>query len=176
MQEWFKEKDLLEIDNQCGVQGKRKSMTIKPEEKEKTRKFRLEIFTSDDEERVNAYSKDIAKLMNECFEIEKYRIPKNDNTWIVVFSKKKVVATLIFDNNAAIQNVCVAKNYRREGIGKEAIKQAMDYICAKLKKQPVLTIDNKEKNAKKLIRMYTTFGLEVSEVTDKHTIIKFSCN
>lgn len=176
LRSWFKENNLLEIDNQCGVQGKKKLGISAKEEKKTERVFRVETFVpSKDEAKFNAYSKDIAKLMGECFDIKKYKAPIDANTWIMVFSRKKLVGFIMVDKNNILWNVCVAKNYRRQGIAKEAMKQATQYVCNIKGDSPSLYVDNRNKDAKKLIRMYNSFGFEIVKSDDKVTYMQHSC-
>jgi ribosomal protein S18 acetylase RimI-like enzyme len=117
----------------------------------------------------------MAKLMEECFDIKKYKAPVDNNTWILVFSKKKLVGFIMVDNDNVLWNVCVAKNYRRQGIATQAMKQATDYICNLRGKTPSLYVDNKDNKAKKLIRMYSSFGFEIVKTDDKYTYMQHSC-
>jgi len=171
---WFEQNNLLEIDNQCGVQGKKKLGTTKDDKNERV--FRIETFVpSKDEVRFKAYAKDIAKLMGECFDMKKYKAPIDDNTWIMVFSRKKLVGFIMVDQNNNLWNVCVTKNYRRQGIAKEAMKQATQFVCGLNGKSPSLMVDNRNKDAKKLIRMYNSFGFEIIRSDDRHTYMQSSC-
>lgn len=175
LREWFENNNLLEIDNQCGVQGKKKLGTdSKHEKSQKT--FRVEmIVPSKNKEVFNAYTKDIAKLMGECFDIKKYRAPIDDNAWIMVFSRKKLVGFIMVDKENVLWNVCVSKNYRRQGIAKEAMKQATSFVCDIKGDSPSLYVDNRNKDAKKLIRMYNSFGFEIVKSDEKRTLLQHSC-
>jgi ribosomal protein S18 acetylase RimI-like enzyme len=176
LRKWFEENGYLEVDNMCGVQGKKKLGAKEKEEKKGGRTFRIEsIIPSKDADRFNAFRKDMAKLMEECFDIKKYKAPVDNNTWILVFSKKKLVGFIMVDNDNVLWNVCVAKNYRRQGIATQAMKQATDYICNLRGKTPSLYVDNKDNKAKKLIRMYSSFGFEIVKTDDKYTYMQHSC-
>jgi GNAT superfamily N-acetyltransferase len=182
LKKWFEDKGLIEIDNQCGVKSKIKAQTVvekrnKPEdEKKTTRVFRIEYITpSKNSEEFKAYSKDISKLMGECFGVEKYRAPVDDNNWIMIFSRKKLVGFLTIDSGNTIWNVCVAKNYRRQGIAKQAMRQATSFACDLRGKTPNLLVDNRDKNSKKLIKMYTGFGFTISKSDERYTYMSFDC-
>jgi len=176
MRLWFKENNLLEVDNMCGVQGKRKISKEKQEKEGRKLGFRIETFVpSQNRDKVKGYSKDISKLMNECFNLEKYSIKEDDNTWLLVFSKKKIVASIMIDKDNKLWNVCVAKNYRQRGIAKDAIKFAVKYICDKKGSPPVLLVDNRSKDAKKLLKMYTSFGFEIVKTDENHTTMSYTC-
>lgn len=173
---WFEANNLLEIDNQCGVQGKKKIGTATKQTSKAEKVFRVEMFVpSKDEVRFRAYTKDITKLMGECFDIKKYSAPIDDNTWIMVFSKKKLVGFIMVDKENILWNVCVAKNYRRQGIANQAMKQATQYVCNVKGESPSLFVDNRNKDAKKLIRMYTSFGFEIVKSDDRTTYMQHSC-
>jgi len=172
---WFEKHNLLEIDNQCGVQGKKK--IIGGVKKVAKHNFRLESFIPNkDKEKFQNQVKDISKLMGECFDTKKYKPPIDDNTWVLVFSRKKVVGFITVDENDVLWNVCVAKNYRRQGIATEAIKQAVQYICNKRGKEPTLMVDNRNKDVKKLVRMYISFGFIVDHTDARYTHMRHPCN
>jgi hypothetical protein len=171
LKNWFKEKGYLEIDNQCGVQGKKKITEKKEEHGEK--EYRIEIIVpSKNTERIKSLNKDINKVINECFDLGKYNIPIDDTRWIVVFSRKKIVAVLTLGKDNNLSNVCVAKNYRRKGNAKNAVKQAMEKI-AETGKRPILRVDNRDKHYKKLIRMYQIFGFEIKKMEELMTTMEF---
>jgi GNAT superfamily N-acetyltransferase len=168
MRNWFEEKDLLEIDNQCGVQGKVKAV----EGKTAKREFRLEpIVPNEKPEVFKGYIKDIQKSLEECFG-ETKRPSLDSLLWVLIFSRKKLVGVLCSDNKGSLSRVCVSKNYRRQGIGKEAMKQATDFIAEKYKVTPMISVDNRDKNAKKLIRSYTSYGFEVSRTDARYTFMR----
>lgn len=174
IRKWFDKNGLLEIDNQCGVQGKKKLGTAPKEEKEKV--FRIEtIIPSEEEAKFKGYLKDITKLMGDCFNIKKYKAPIDENTWIIVLSNKKVVGFLMVDKDNTLWNVCVAKNYRRQGIAKQAMRQATQFVCNVKGDSPSLYVDNRNKDSKRLIRMYNSFGFEIVNSDDKTTYMQFPC-
>lgn len=175
LKKWFEENGLLEVDNLCGVRGK-KIVTEQKEEKKTGRVFRVETFIpSKDKDRFFAYSKEITKLMDQCFKIKKYKAPIDENTWILVFSKKKLVGFIMVDKDNILWNVCVATNYRRQGVATQAIKMAVQYICKLRGKAPSLYVDNNDSQVKKLIRMYTSFGFEITRSDNKYTYMEYSC-
>jgi len=176
LKKWFEENGYLEVDNLCGVQGKKKLTVKEKEEKKSGKTFRIEsIIPSKDSDRFNSFKKDVSKLMEQCFDIKKYKAPIDNNTWVMVFSKKKLVGFIMVDENNVLWNVCVAKNYRRQGIATQAMKQATEHICKLKGETPSLYVDNKDKNAKKLIRMYSSFGFEIIKTDDKYTYMQHSC-
>lgn len=178
LRKWLEKNNLVEIDNQCGVQGKKKIMDKeeKKEKKKTSRNFRVEaIIPGKNPEKFSSYTKDVAKLMDECFAVKKFKTPIDNNTWILILSRKKLVGVLSVDENNYLSNVCVAKNYRRQGISVEAMKTATDYICEKKGKSPTLRVDNRNKDIKKLIKMYTGFGFETEKTDELYTYMKHSC-
>lgn len=175
IKDWLAAHDLLKPDNLCGVRGKPKKLASKPAGKG-TRVLRVEaIVPSKDREKFKEYTKDISRLMGECFNTKKYSAPTNDHLWLIVFSRKKMAGFLVLDENSVIWNVCVAKNYRNQGIATEIIKQAINYSCNAKGNNPSLLVDNHGENVKKLIKMYTSFGFKVIKTTDKHTYMSHSC-
>lgn len=169
---WFQSKGLLEIDNQCGVQGKKKLGVAEKEPKRKN--FRIEkIVPREREEEFKAYSKEIIKISMECFG-KAPELKIDNNMWIFVFSKKKLLGFVMLGTDNIIWNVCVGKNYRKQGIAKEAISQAVSVACGS-KGNPTLKVDNRTRDVKKLIRMYKSFGFETERTDEKYTYMKYSC-
>lgn len=177
---WFEENGLLEIDNQCGVQGKNKTGAAQDkkitDKTETEREFGIEqIIPSKQEAKFLGYVDKISKLMKECFGTEKYKPSIDDSTWILVFSKKNLVGFVTVDENNTLWNVCVAKNYRRQNIARQAMKKATEFVCNIKGKSPSLLVDNRGKNATTLIRMYKSFGFEEVTSDSKYTTMNFPC-
>jgi len=172
LKEWFSSHGLLEIDNQCGVQGKKKEVSV--EQNPTTKNFHIKQFIPNKDPTFKDYTKDIQKLMGECFGT-KQKIDNDSNRWIIVFARKKIVGFVTIDSNNTLWNVCVAKNYRRQGIAKEAIKMATNFTCTLGGKNPTLLVNNQGKDFKKLIRMYVSFGFEIKRSDDKYTYMEHSC-
>jgi hypothetical protein len=175
IKDWLDKNGFLEIDNQCGVQGKNKKVAVE-KTKVADQVFRLEVFIpTGQQELFKAHFSDISKLMADCFNIKKYKPELNDDLWIIAFSKKKMVAFVTLDRNDVIKNVCVAQNYRRRSnIAINVMSQINKYIC-KTRKAPVILVDNLLTDYKRLIRMYESFGFEVQERTDKTTKMIHKC-
>ena len=171
---WFEENGLLEIDNQCGVQGKnKKDKSIDVKDKEQV--FRLEVFIPTEQgELFKAHFNDISRLMSDCYNVKKFKPDLNDDLWIIAFSKKKMVGFVTLGRNDVITNVCIAKNYRRSNIPISAMDQINKYICT-LRKAPVIIVDNLLNDYKRLVRMYESFGFEVQQRNDKTTIMIHKC-
>jgi ribosomal protein S18 acetylase RimI-like enzyme len=174
LQDWFKKNNILEVDNQCGVRGK-KGDTVKVETNTDEQKFRIETYVpNEQEDQFKTYFKDIRRLMGECFDIQKYTPDINDNLWILIFSRK-LVGFLTIDSKNVIWNVCIAKNYRRNKIATNAISYAMQYICKNRSGSPVLIVDNFSKDYKKLVRMYESFGFKIQQKDEKETHMIHNC-
>jgi hypothetical protein len=170
MKRWFEENNLLEIDTQCGVQGKRKIMDI--EEKESKKLFRIEAYVPlQNEENFKAYSKIITKLMKECLEVEKFKPVIDNNTWVLIFMKTKMIGCMMIDENKNLTNVCIGKTYRKPSVADEAIKEAMSVVQAIVRGNPSLVIESWR--PKKLVDMYLSFGFEISKSDAKFTYMKF---
>lgn len=173
IQSWFEEKGLLEIDNMCGVQGKKKTISIKKESKSG---FNIKTFVpARDGEEFKAHIPAIRKLMTDCFEVKKYDVQINSDLWIMVFSKSKLIGFVTVDNNNILWNVCVAKNYRNKGVAKQAIKEALEYACNK-NKAPTLLVDNRKVCARRLIDMYIGFGFEIAKTDEQYTHMIHNCS
>jgi hypothetical protein len=55
------------------------------------------------------------------------------------------------------------------------MKMATGHICKIKGEPPSLMVDNRNKDSKKLIRMYNSFGFEVVKSDDRHTYMQHSC-
>ena len=179
IREWLQNHDMLDVDNQCGVQGKRKLGSKSEATKESSgprKTFRIVIFEpSKDEATFKANIKEVAKLMGECFGVEKYKPDDKDKgyVWVTVFSRKKLVGFVSLGTDGIIHNVCVAKNYRRQGISKQAMGMIDTYVTEKYGKQPVLILDNRIKNSKGILRMYGGFGFEVFKSDERNSYLRY---
>jgi superfamily II DNA or RNA helicase/ribosomal protein S18 acetylase RimI-like enzyme len=177
IEKWFRNTkweglDMLIPDNQGGKSGGH--IKIDSTIEVKKRVLRVEkIVPERDEEKFKIYLKNIQKLMNECFSVKKYTPDIDDKKWVMVFSQKKLVGFLAIDRKNIIWNVCVATNYRRQGIAKQAIQSAVDDVCPK--QNPRLLVDNLGKNYKKLMKMYTGYGFTIVKNDGKTTTMEFKC-
>lgn len=174
---WFRSKkwkgfEMLIPDKEAGTAG---GHIKKTKETKKTRRvLRIEkVVPRDDQEKFKNYTKNIEKLMFECFKVKKYRPDIDDKKWIFVFSRKKMVALLTVDQKNDISNVCVAKNYRVMGIAKQAINHALKDICSR--NNPRLLVDNRSKTYNKLIKLYKSYGFTVIKDDGKYTTMEFKC-
>lgn len=177
IEKWFRNTkweglDMLILDNQGGKSGGHTK--IDSSSVVKKRIFTVEkIVPIQNEEKFKIYLKNIQKLMNECFSLKKYTPDIDDKKWIMIFSQKKLVGLLTIDQENIIWNVCVATNYRRQGIGKQIIQEAIDDVCPK--QNPRLFVDNLGKNYKKLMKMYTGYGFTIVKNDGKITTMEFQC-
>ena len=144
--------------------------------KEKKKLYRIEkIIPNKEPEKFKTYIKSIQKLMNECFNEKKYVINIDNKEWIIIFFNKKIVGIITIDNKNVIWNICISSNYRNKGIAKDAIQFAIQNICPS-KIYPKLYVDNKEKNYKKLIKLYTKYGFNIVKNDEKITTMEFKCS
>jgi hypothetical protein len=177
IEQWFRKTkweglDMLIPDKQAGTTGGHIKISSKP--KEKKQSLRIEkVVPEQNKDRFKTYLKDIQKLMNECFSVKKYVPEIDDKRWVMVFSRKKLVGFLAIDKKNIIWNVCVATNYRRRGIAKQAIQIAVNDVCPA--KKPRLLVDNRGKNYKKLVKLYTGYGFTLVKNDGKVTTMEFKC-
>lgn len=170
---WLAENNLMFPDPQCGVQGKKKII----ETKEEKNPLRIERYIPiQNPEFFQTYKKHIAKLMGECFGDKKYQTPIDNNTWIFVFLKKRIVGMIMVDSNNTLWNVCVGKDFREQSIGKKAINEAIKLVCSERKQTPNLLVQNSNSNAQKLIEIYEKLGFTISERTDEYTFMTYDCS
>ena len=163
--------DMLIPDKQIGGYGHKK----KEKTEEKKIDFRIEsIIPKNDPEKFKTYAKDIEKLINECFNRKDYKAEIDSKRWVLTFRKSKLVSVLALDSKNVIWNVCVAKNYRRQGIGKKSLEEAVGYSCPAV--NPKLYVDNTGKTYTKLIKMYTEYGFTIISNDGKTTTMEFKCS
>jgi ribosomal protein S18 acetylase RimI-like enzyme len=171
MRKWLEDRNLLEIDDKCGIQGKKKVNTVTQGPK---KDFTLIELVPTKDKQFTDYTEHISKLMDECFGVKKYKPDINDYKWVMIFSKSKLVAFMVIDSKDVIWNVCVAKNYRRQGIAKEAMRLATEQLCEQ-GKNPKLLVDNIGPTFKKLVKMYTSFGFVIDSADGRYTYMSYPC-
>ena len=163
--------DMLIPDSEAGIQGGHKKKDKETNEKELP--FRVEkIIPEINPDKFKEYLKDIQKLMLECFNVKKYVPDIDSKQWLFVFLRNKLVGFLIIKVNV-ISTVCVATNYRRRGIAKNAIAKALEDLC-KIK-HPRLLLDNNMKTYDKLLKLYTEYGFTLIKKDEKITTMEFKC-
>jgi len=173
IREWLKVHELLQKDNSCGDKTRGGASASKTET---GKVYRIEtIVPQKEEDRFKEIIKEISKMMTECFGVKKYTPEIDNRTWILAYSRKKIVGFLTLDENNIIWNVCVAKNYRNRGLAKEIMRQAVVRSCSIGGRKPTLLVDNKSKDQKKLVNMYLGFGFVVSKSDDAHTYMIYPC-
>jgi hypothetical protein len=178
LEKWFRSTkweglDMLIPDKQAGTSGGHKKILSKNINKKLTELQTQIIIPEQNQDKFKKYLKDIQILMEECFKIKKYIPSIDDKRWIIVFSNKKIVGFLAIDKNNLIWNVCVSNVYRKRGIAQHAIQTAVNNICPE--SSPRLLIDNKGKNYKSLIKLYTSYGFTFVKNDDKITTMEFKC-
>lgn len=176
IKKWFSETkwdgfNMLIPDKQAGTYGHKKKE--KETDKEKIDFRILTIIPINSPEEFKQYSKDIEKLMDDCFNIKKYKAEISSYRWVFIFRKKKIVGFFIIDTKNVILNVCIGKNYRRKGIGKLGIQTALGNVCPGI--NPKLFVDNRGNTYTKLIKMYTDFGFTIVSNDEKTTTMEFKC-
>jgi superfamily II DNA or RNA helicase len=179
IEKWFRKTkwkgmDMLIPDKQAGTSGGH----IKLSNTDKTPKkqvLRVEkVIPEQNEVKFKTYLKDIQKLMNDCFKVKNYTPEIDSKQWVMVFSRKKIVGFIVIDDKNIIWNTCIATNYRRRGMGKQAIEIAVSEVCPK--NNPRLKVDNLGKNYKKLISLYTSYGFTIVKNDQKITEMEFKCS
>ena len=178
VEKWFRTKrwknfDMLIPDKEAGIAGGH-SKKLKKEVKSR-RVLRIEkIIPTDNPAKFKEYKKNIQKLMSECFKVKKYEPEIDDRTWVFIFSRKKIVAMVTIDTQNVIWNVCVATNYRNQGIANQAINQAVTDVCPL--NNPRLLVDNRGKTYNRLIKLYKSYGFTIIKNDGKVTTMEFKCS
>lgn len=146
-------KGLLQIDNKCGVQGKRKATS---DEASSTGTKATSLLTIReficDKTFIEHYGSELRSQFDACF--EKLSLKPDNSKWYIVFSKKKLVASANVVDSKLVR-LCVSKNYRRQEIHKNATRLIFDT----LKEGTTLQIPTSSKEYNKLLRMYRGYGL-----------------
>lgn len=175
IQKWMKDNNILEIDNECGVQGKIKKAVEKIESKDEELKIDIKLLKASKlDEEFKKNTKNISIMMKECFK-DNFDVEYNENIWITAFIEDKLVGFLSIDKNNIIWNVCVGKKYRLKGIAKKIISEAIKKVCSE-RKLPILKVDKSKKTYKKLIGMYKKFGFIIDDdINDEYTTMKYIC-
>lgn len=171
IKEWLDKKGLLEIDHQCGVQGKKKA--TEGVSGVKKQPIRIEVYkmTGQKEDRFKEYLKDMTKIYKEFYKVDKVSFLADDTTWILMFSRKKLVGMVNVDNEK-IKYFCVATNYmKRTELISDGINLAIDYIGSKLSIDPVLQLPSHIKGYEKILGLYKTYGLKILRVDGKITYL-----
>ena len=163
---WLEERGLLQVDNKCGVQGKKKA--IGSEKKEAN--YRVEVMVPMNEEaKFRAYVKDMAKLMSACLNIPKYKPAPDYRKWFLAFLGNKLVGVVILsEGDARIDTICVQQDYRKRFIGADIMSAVADMVKDYVSSISV-QIDNKDRNADYWIQLYEKLGFTVLNATDKYT-------
>lgn len=174
LKQWFQEKGLLIEDNQCGVQGKKKITSGKKEQTD----FLIEVMVPSDEmDRFNSHLKNISKLITSTLKIKKFKVQEfEDDRWVLAYLKKKLVGVMSLNSKNQLQNVCASEYYRKKQIADQAMSAMYKELCKLVDTPPTLVVNNKDKNAKKMIKKYEEYGFRVSQSTDKNTIFVNECN
>jgi superfamily II DNA or RNA helicase len=168
---WFDVNKKLYIDNKCGVQGKALMGEKETVEKAPTKiKYTIiEYIPIRDKTYLKEYIDDIQKLMDDCYNVKKYRITLNDDKWYLAYSKKKIVSFLLLQKNK-ITHLCVASNYsKRKGIATNVMGQL-------LRKADIYTteLNNVDKNYAKLVKIFKLTGFNVLKNNGKITTFRYT--
>jgi superfamily II DNA or RNA helicase len=174
IENWFKTTkwkgmDMLIPDNQAGKSGGHTKLATNTMVVKKLPLSIVNIIPEQNRDKFKIYIKDIQRLMGECLKVKKYVPEINGNKWIIIFSKKKIVGFLVIDIKNIILNVCIATNYRKKGMAKYAIEKAVKDVCPK--DSPVLLVDNRGKDYKKFIKLYTSYGFTLLKNDGRITIM-----
>jgi len=160
---FLKKEGLIEIDNQCGSRGKVKEL-VKTEKKQS---FRVEFITAK-KEALSPYIKMIDKLYQEVYS-KKITLEYGKDIWVLVFIRKKLVGFLSTTDGKEIKLIAVAKNYKRRGIAKDAVKEGIKVIQEQFNQEPIIKVNNKEASSKKIIKLYTEYGFKVTRTDETYT-------
>jgi ribosomal protein S18 acetylase RimI-like enzyme len=162
---WTQINNFYEIDNQCGVSEKGKGK----EEKEMNFAITEFIPKRDKENKVMKDKKaDIVNLVNDAYGIDNFVIPEDDSEWIVAYKGKNIVAVLSITTKGRILYLAMNEKYRRQNIGKTAIKKLFSIIHEKSRDWK-LSVSITDSNYKKICKLYTSYGMVVKNTDNDKT-------
>ena len=127
--------------------------------------------TGQKEDRFKEYSRDMTKIYKEFYKVDKVSFLADDTTWILLFSRKKLVGMVNVDDEK-IKYICVATNYvKRSELISDGIALATDYIRTKLNIDPIVQLPNHMKGYEKILGLYETYGLKILRTDGKITYL-----
>jgi hypothetical protein len=165
IQDFFRKNNLLEEDDQCGIQRKG-GLTAKKEPKKQVfiLQFLIPSINSQDSITFENYKPDILKFLKENDKDAK-QVSIKDN-WIFAFLKKNMVGFINYDENGNVKHITIQKKYRK----KEMPKTVMDKMREYIKKELKIKLKNSDKNYKKLTKLYQNYGFEINKNDGTNTI------
>ena len=173
LKKWFESKNLLQIDDRCGVQGKKKVLNVN--KKKKHHRYIVEtIIPKKEKERFNSsYKQELKKLHTDCYGSSNWKPNVDNNEWTFVISRKKVIGAMLATDEGRVLEFIVGKNYQR----KETVKIISDLLTGTLcrRTKPLLIVNNEDLNVKKLLKKYKKFGFVERRSDDKNTYMEYDC-
>lgn len=165
LQAWLESKGLLEIDNQCGVQGKKKT-----DKGEKTKLFNyIVLIPATQKERFKNYSKAISRIAQECLDIKKFSSSIEVGTFVLFLDKERIVGFITVNKENEIEYVAVNKTVRNKIYIKNVIERGLAYLYSYLKRDIPLVVDIRGKRYQSLLSIYQNFGFKISQTKNKKT-------
>lgn len=161
---WLKDKGMIIIDNQCGMQGKIKGTKTK-QLKEKV--YRIEKLVPSKSAENFRSNRQIEKLMKDCFKVEKFSYEITDDTWYMAYLKNNLVGFIVVRDSYIIQ-ACVGKNYKKQGIPKHVMG-----LLTQAANSKIIKVENIEKNYKSILRSYKSMGFTVTNDNGQITLLTF---
>lgn len=169
---WMEANNILEIDNMCGVQGKRK---IEGDEKEETKQkvYRIELVDLVDE-KYAGFNKPLNLLLKSCMNDDKFKLKPDSNfKWLVIYTGKKLLGAFQLDKDSDIVFICLAGNYKRLTIPKQAVRQGAIFLQTRLGKEARIKLKRTNLDLNEKIDTYKNLGFEVYDSNDVYTYMKF---
>jgi len=166
---FLEEEGFLEIDVQCGVQGKNKTGVVGVKKAQQSYRFKM-VIPADNANKAGqteTENKEIKAMFNHCYKTDKME-NYNGNVWIIAYLRKTVAFIII--QNDIIVKACVAANYRRQKIPKDVMRE-----LTKQAKVSILEVPNYVSNYAALIRTYKGYGFtKVIKNDGKVTLLEYT--
>lgn len=174
LQDWLDENKYLEIDNQCGVQGKKQMRTTSKEKTKREIKLSLRALIPEKvKEEFLSYKKKILTIAKQNFEIKK-SLDVDDKLWIIIFSNKMPIGYAVVKGDEILK-LHIGSSYRTSkklDVGEKAVSLIMKYADThNINKE--LNLDARDKNYKKLKKIYDNLGFSEGIRTGEYVNIKY---
>ena len=114
---------------------------------------------------------DVKKFIKES--VGKNKPEMDNNTWIFILLKGKVIGLIIMKNTNTINYIYINQKIFKKGQATQAINSV---ICSEFKDKetPRISIDTTQETPQ-LIKRYTDYGFKIVRDNQKTTVMEFKC-
>lgn len=175
IKDFLETKGFLEIDNQCGVQGKKKGVG----KTQKERFYSIETRSGTEEAKLTGKKlKDILSLINSEHNLNYRGTQLQNDKLVLVYLVKKLVGVWIIDKTSIgkeqiVLVSSVVKSYKKHEIAKEVNSFANEHFV-KSGRTPLIRIALSDAKRKALEDLYKEYGFSVVKKTEKEEDLQFT--